>query len=76
MEKKIHLLSADWCVKCPVVKNMLEAQGIEYVNVNVDNDPEIAASVGAMSIPTIVDNTSGEMKIYTGQQACLQFINE
>lgn len=76
MENKLYVLSADWCTKCPMVKNMLDGQGIEYINVDVDNEPEIAASVGAMSIPTIVDNTNGEMKVYTGQQACIQFVGE
>lgn len=76
LEKGLYVMSADWCTKCPVVKNMLEGNGIEYTNIDIDESPEIAGSLGVMSIPTIVDNTNGDMKVYTGQQACLQFINQ
>ena len=76
LENGLYVLSAQWCTKCPVVKNMLEGNGIEYKNIDIDESPEIAGELGVMSIPTIATVVDGEVSIYTGQQACLQFINE
>ena len=75
LENGLYVLSAQWCTKCPMVKNMLEGNGIEYTNIDIDESPEIAGALEVMSIPTIVKVANGEPSIYTGQQACLQFIN-
>ena len=76
LENGLYVLSAQWCTKCPMVKNMLEGNGIEYTNIDIDESPEIAGALEVMSIPTIVKVANGKPSIYTGQQACLQFINE
>lgn len=76
LENGLYVLSAQWCTKCPMVKNMLEGNGIEYTNIDIDESPEIAGSLEVMSIPTIVEMVDGEPSIHTGQQACLQFINQ
>ena len=57
---------ADWCGPCRMVAPILEeiaAEHPEYVigKINVDDNPELAASFGVMSIPTLVVLKNGEI---------------
>lgn len=50
---------ADWCGPCRMVSPLVDQIAEEYPEylvgkINVDNDPEIAAEFGVMSIPTLV----------------------
>lgn len=57
---------ADWCGPCQAMTPVLEqfaghnAEAVEVVKVNVDNDGELAASYGVRSIPTLVLFRDGE----------------
>ncbi|MCL2284753.1 MAG: thioredoxin [Firmicutes bacterium] len=57
---------APWCGPCrmvgPIVDEIAEeATDIKVGKVNVDNDPELAASFGAMSIPLLVVVKDGKV---------------
>lgn len=75
MENKIYMLSTQSCTKCPVVKQALSTKNVEVEYVDVEKDPEIAIQVGAMSVPTIVDNREGHETTFVGQQQALEFVN-
>jgi mycoredoxin len=56
---KIVIYTTSWCPDCHRAKFLLDEYGIEYVNVDIDNDPEGMAFVkqvnsGYRVIPTIV----------------------
>lgn len=59
---------ADWCGPCKVVSPVLEKLSAEYegrvkfVKLNVDDDPEMAAKFGIMSIPTVIFVSSGKVR--------------
>ena len=51
--------SAPWCAPCramkPVVEKVLaEFADINYVDVNIDEDPEMAVKHGVRAIPTLI----------------------
>ena len=57
---------ADWCGPCRMVAPVLEeiaSEHPEYVigKINVDDNPELAAAFGVMSIPTLVVLKNGEI---------------
>ena len=57
---------ADWCGPCRMVAPILEeiaSEHPEYVigKINVDDNPELAAAFGVMSIPTLVVLKNGEI---------------
>jgi thioredoxin 1 len=57
---------ADWCGPCkmlaPVLEQIAEEQSgkLKIVKVNVDNDQDLAAAYGVMSIPNMVLFKDGE----------------
>jgi len=57
---------ADWCGPCRMVAPILEeiaAEHPEYVigKINVDDNPDLAAAFGVMSIPTLVVLKNGQI---------------
>lgn len=57
---------AAWCGPCrmvaPVIDSIAEdAQGFKVGKVNVDEQPELAAQYGVMSIPTLIVIKDGEV---------------
>ena len=76
MENKTYLLTTQSCTKCPMVKSMIEAKGLDITYVDIEESPDLAIRTGVMSVPTIVVDDNGELTPHVGQQACLQFINE
>lgn len=59
---------ATWCGPCRMVAPVLEEIAEEYADrvvvgkINVDDEPELAAKFGIMSIPTIMLIQDGEIK--------------
>ena len=76
MEKKMYLLTTQTCSYCPMVKQMIEAKGLDITYVDIEETPDLAIETGVMSVPTIVVDDNGELTPHVGQQACLKFINE
>lgn len=51
---KAVLFSAPWCSNCPAAKAKLDQLGVEYVVVDIDDNPEAAMEANIRGIPTIV----------------------
>ena len=55
---KVQVYTAGWCRDCRAAKQFLEEHGIEYIEINVDADPEAAKEVmrrvGKRAIPQMV----------------------
>lgn len=67
-QKKVSLIDfwAPWCGPCrmvsPVVDEIASERGdIKVGKVNVDEQPELAAQFGVMSIPTLVVMKNGKL---------------
>jgi mycoredoxin len=55
----VVMYSTTWCGDCRRSKSLLDRTGVPYEEINIDNDPEAAATVqqlnrGYRSVPTIV----------------------
>jgi glutaredoxin 3 len=62
MSKKVIIYSADWCAFCHAAKEYLDGKGIEYLEKNVEENPEYAQEAveksNQMGIPVIdIDDT-------------------
>ena len=75
MENKTYLLTTQTCSYCPMVKQIIEAKGLDIEYIDIEESPDLAIETGVMSVPTIVVDNNGELTPHVGQQACLQFIN-
>jgi thioredoxin 1 len=57
---------AEWCVPCHMVSPVVEeigrdeAEKLEVVKVNIDDNPEVTRRFGIMSIPTLMLFKDGE----------------
>ena len=56
---------ADWCGPCrmisPIVEELSnEMQGVEFIKVDVDSEPELATLFGIRSIPTLMLFKNGQ----------------
>jgi mycoredoxin len=57
--ERVTLFTTTWCGYCVRLKSQLEREGIRYVEVDIESDPEAAARVGAinegdLTVPTLV----------------------
>ena len=55
----ITMYSTTWCGYCRRLKTQLKSEGIDYVEINIEEDPESAAFVeqangGNQTVPTIL----------------------
>lgn len=73
---KAYLLTTQSCSYCPMVKQMIEAKGLDITYVDIEESPELAISTGVMSVPTIVVDNDGELTPHVGQQASVKFVGE
>lgn len=76
MENKVCLVSAEWCTKCTMVKNVIESKGLDIEYVDAEKNPEIPSKYGIMSLPTLIDNREGQEKVYVGQGACMELVSQ
>ncbi|UIW10570.1 thioredoxin domain [Aeromonas phage BUCT695] len=56
---KVILFGADWCQTCHMIKPMLQRIA-EVQFVDVDEDVEIAAKYGVRSLPTYINDETGD----------------
>ena len=51
----MQVYTSNWCRDCRTAKQFLDAHGIEYVEINIDQDPaasaELVSHVGKRAIP-------------------------
>ena len=69
--KNITLFTTKSCTQCPIVKARIGELPGHVEVVDAEDNPEVAAELGIMSVPAIVD-TNNDVHIGTG--ACLAFI--
>jgi glutaredoxin 3 len=57
MAAEITVYSTTWCTYCDRAKSLLKARGLEYTNVNLDDDPAFRGKLleltGRMTVPQI-----------------------
>lgn len=58
MSMNVRVYTAAWCRDCRATKQFLDANGIAYTEINVDEDPaasdELVRHVGKRAIPQMV----------------------
>jgi mycoredoxin len=59
LTQKVTLFTTTWCGYCVRLKAQLRREGIEYVEVDIESDPDAAALVaeandGDLTVPTLV----------------------
>jgi mycoredoxin len=59
LTEKVTVFTTTWCGYCVRLKSQLEREGIDYVEVDIETDPEAAALVakandGHLTVPTLV----------------------
>jgi mycoredoxin len=59
LTQRVTLFTTTWCGYCVRLKSQLEREGIDYVEVDIESDPEAAALVakandGDLTVPTLV----------------------
>ncbi|MEQ2497490.1 MULTISPECIES: ribonucleoside triphosphate reductase [Lachnospiraceae] len=67
-----RLVTIKTCMNCPSAKMALENAGIQYFNIDADENPEIVEAYGIQSAPTLIDNG----KKYVGLSNILGWIKE
>jgi mycoredoxin len=72
MQGSVTMYSTTWCGYCRRLKSQLDREGISYVEVNIEEDPQSAAFVekangGNQTVPTvsIVPVSGGEPVVMT-----------
>ncbi|GAA3375267.1 mycoredoxin [Streptomyces sannanensis] len=72
MQGSLTMYSTTWCGYCQRLKKQLEREGIEYVEINIEQDPESAAYVekangGNQTVPTVrvVPSNGGDEVVMT-----------
>lgn len=71
---KILKFYAEWCGPCKMLSKMMENMGdlgVEVVNVDVDNDQEVAIRYGIRGVPTmvVVDDEGKEVRRKVGMMS-------
>jgi mycoredoxin len=59
LTQKVTLFTTTWCGYCVRLKSQLERVGIDYVEVDIESDPEAATLVatandGDLTVPTLL----------------------
>jgi mycoredoxin len=59
MSAKVTMYSTTWCGYCQRLKSQLNREGIEYTEINIEQDPASAAFVekvnnGNQTVPTVL----------------------
>lgn len=71
---KVLKFYADWCGPCKMLSKMMENMddlGVEVVNVDVDNDQEVAIRYGIRGVPTmvVIDDDGKEVRRKAGMMS-------
>ncbi len=71
MVKNITVFTTKTCAYCPMIKKYLSAKGMEYEEVNLDEQPhrqqEALAISGAMTVPvTVVTKQDNSREVVVG----------
>lgn len=67
------LFTADWCVNCQPIKQLIKTKGYPVDVVNVDEQPELVRASGVRSIPSLV---LGDGSVVVGTEVIKNKIEE
>jgi glutaredoxin len=77
---KVQVYTAEWCRDCRAAKQFLDSNGIEYSEINVDNDlaasAEVVRRVGKRAIPQLVIDGEWFQPYKPGKGLLLDELNE
>lgn len=77
----VKKFSGTWCAPCKVLAPIMqqlksEVIGVQFMDIDVDDNPEITARYGVRSVPTVVIEKDGnEVARFAGVQSKMAYLN-
>lgn len=77
----VKKFSGTWCAPCKVLAPIMQEvkhdiSGVHFMDIDVDDSPEITAKYGVRSVPTVVIEKDGtEVARFAGVQSKLTYVN-
>ena len=78
---EVKKFSASWCGPCKMLAPIMEGikpkfKNVNFVNIDVDQQFEVASKYGIRSVPTVVIEKNGqEVKRMSGLQSEMMYVN-
>ena len=63
---KIELLTAQWCSNCSTLKKTFDQMNVDYILIDVDEQPEYAQQNRIRSLPSVIIATDNIKIVETG----------
>lgn len=60
----VYLFTTATCPKCKTVKLFMEKDGVDYIPVDANDNPELARNFGVTQVPTLIVSKGGKMTKY------------
>ena len=76
LEDGLYLVTTTTCPNCAAAKERLGEAGVEYTQINADNEPQVARKLRIMQAPTLVEVKEGEIRKLTGVSNIVKYIEE
>ena len=76
LEDGLYLVTTTTCPNCAAAKERLGEAGVEYTQINADNEPQVVRKLRIMQAPTLVEVKNGEMQKLTGVSNIVKYIEE
>lgn len=76
VEDCVLLFTTETCPNCKIVKPMLEKSGIDYMEVDANDNPELCINYDVMQAPTLVVVENGNINSYANASNILAFLQE
>lgn len=63
---KIELFTASWCNQCPNLKRIFDQMNVDYILIDVDEQPEYAQQNRIRGLPSVIIQTDDIKIVETG----------
>jgi glutaredoxin len=63
---KIELVTSSWCNQCPNLKRIFDQMNVDYILIDVDENPEYAQQNRIRSLPSVIITTDDIKIVETG----------
>jgi glutaredoxin len=63
---KIELVTSSWCNQCPNLKRIFDQMNVDYILIDVDENPEYAQQNRIKSLPSVIITTDTIKIVETG----------